>query len=336
MKKTRLLEIIREEISAALRESETIDLPGDPNKLNPKAKEIAIKQARNMSKDMTIGTPKNPVEFVEGDQLNEDLLMEAPFIGGSLDFAYIDGKLEKGILGKAVADATQALKKSFPDINPEAATQIITGKKSRTSEKTPSAVKDALKNIDDVIQAQADTFADERFLQDKSKSKEFSTDEQVAISNYIEKATIPNKKTGDVKRYVEKLGFPQTLNAVEKTLQGKSPVNVEPKTTTEKPELAFEKPAKETAKKEEPKAAEKINPEDKAEAMASKTPKLDKLSNNKDSLIKALRKAEKERAEVAKKRRNTEDVEEREKLLKDLKRIGQLEGELQSKIDKLF
>ena len=333
MKKTRLLEIIREEISAALRESETIDLPGDPNKLNPKAKEIAIKQARNMSKDMTIGTPKNPVEFVEEDQLNEDLLMEAPFIGGSLDFAYIDGKLEKGILGKAVADATQALKKSFPDINPEAATQIITGKKSRTSEKTPDAVKSALVKIDNAILAQLDTFEDEKLLKDLLNKGEIGKDpkEIERINSYIE----PDKE-GNVKRYVEKLGFPQTLNAVEKTLQGKSPVNVEPKTTTEKPELAFEKPAKETAKKEEPKAAEKINPEDKAEAMASKTPKLDKLSDNKDSLIKALRKAEKERAEVAEKRRNTEDVEEREKLLKDLKRIGQLEGELQSKIDKLF
>jgi hypothetical protein len=71
MKKDRLLEIIREEISAALTESETIDLPGDPNKLNPKAKESAIKQARTMSKDMTIGTPKNPVEFVEESDIDE-------------------------------------------------------------------------------------------------------------------------------------------------------------------------------------------------------------------------------------------------------------------------
>jgi DNA-binding MarR family transcriptional regulator len=81
MKKDRLLEIIREEISAALTESETIDLPGDPNKLNPKAKESAIKQARTMSKDMTIGTPKNPVEFVEEEQLNEmawDIVIAQP------------------------------------------------------------------------------------------------------------------------------------------------------------------------------------------------------------------------------------------------------------------
>jgi hypothetical protein len=81
MKKDRLLEIIREEISAALTESETIDLPGDPNKLNPKAKESAIKQARTMSRDMTIGTPKNPVEFVEEEQLNEmawDIVIAQP------------------------------------------------------------------------------------------------------------------------------------------------------------------------------------------------------------------------------------------------------------------
>jgi len=299
MKKTRLLEIIREEISSALKQNNAI---------------------------------------------NEDTLMEAPFIGGSLDFAYINGKLEKGILGKAVADATQALKKSFPDINPEAATQIITGKKSRTSEKTPDTVKDALKNIDDVIKAQADTFADERSLDKLKNTEEFSTDEQVAISNYIEKATVPNEKTGDVKRYVEKLGFPQTLNAVEKTLQGKSPVNVEPETTTKKSEPASEKPAKKAeepkAKKaEEPKAEEpkaKESDDDKATKRAKTGgSKLDKMANDQEALLKAKKAAEKERLAVAEKRKNTEDVKEREKLLDDLKRIGKLEGEIQKKLDNL-
>jgi hypothetical protein len=64
MKKSRLLEIIREEISATLRE-ETIDLPGDASRFSPKQKEAAIRTARTSAKDMTLGTPKNPVEFVE-------------------------------------------------------------------------------------------------------------------------------------------------------------------------------------------------------------------------------------------------------------------------------
>ena len=82
MKKDRLLEIIREEISAALTESETIDLPGDPNKLPSKQKEMAIKQARTMAKDMTIGTPKNPVEFVEEEQLDEMAKITEPIRKG--------------------------------------------------------------------------------------------------------------------------------------------------------------------------------------------------------------------------------------------------------------
>ena len=85
MKKSRLLEIIREEISAALREGKIIDLPGDESRLSPKQKEAAIKTARTTSKDMTLGTPKNPVEFVEENQLEEDSLNEIPDFGGRFD-----------------------------------------------------------------------------------------------------------------------------------------------------------------------------------------------------------------------------------------------------------
>jgi hypothetical protein len=123
MKKDRLLEIIREEISAALTESETIDLPGDPNKLNPKAKESAIKQARTMAKDMTIGTPKNPVEFVEEEQLDE--------------MAKITEPIRKGI---EVAVSRMTQQKS--DITPEEITSLIRNKK--TQEKVAPELKAAL------------------------------------------------------------------------------------------------------------------------------------------------------------------------------------------------
>ena len=79
MKKSRLLEIIREEIAGALKE-ETIDVP-NPAGMNPKQKEMAIKTARTSTKDMTLGTPKNPIEFVEEDQLNEmayDIIIAQP------------------------------------------------------------------------------------------------------------------------------------------------------------------------------------------------------------------------------------------------------------------
>lgn len=129
MKKDRLLEIIREEISAALTESETIDLPGDPNKLPSKQKEMAIKQARTMAKDMTIGTPKNPVEFVEEEQLDE--------------MAKITEPIRKGI---EVAVSRMTQQKS--DITPEEITSLIRNKK--TQEKVAPELKAALEADADI------------------------------------------------------------------------------------------------------------------------------------------------------------------------------------------
>lgn len=295
MKKTRLLEIIREEISSALKQTNLI---------------------------------------------NEDTLMEAPFIEGALDFSYINGELEKGILGKAIANATQEIKKSFPEIDPKSAAEIIKSKKSRTAEKTPEAIKSALAKVDDAIDAQVKTFDDASLLKNLLNKGEIGkTKEEIEqINKFIE----PNEN-GDRKSYTTTLGFPQTLRAVEKTLQDKSPVDVEPKTTTKKSEPTTEKPAKETTKKaEEPKAKKAEEPkakeseEDKATKRAKTGgSKLDRMANDQEALLKAKKAAEEERLAIAEKRRNTEDVKEREKLLDDLKRIGKLEGEIQKKLDNL-
>ena len=376
MKQTRLLEIIREEISNALNEL-SIDVP-NPTTLNPQTKMNLIKTARTTTRDNSIGTVKNPVEFIE-----EDMLTEGPFIEGPLDFAYIDGKLETGILGKAVATATQAIKTSFPNVDPEAAAQIITGKKSRTSDKTPDAVKSALVKIDDAILAQLDTFEDEKLLKDLLNKGEIGKDpkEIERINSYIE----PDEK-GNVKRYVEKLGFPQTLNAVEKALSGKAPTDMEPKTVKEPAKKAPEapkaaktaiepkatnKPTAEpktatltkgddgfdkvsysepkTTTEPEPKTAEKPSPEDRADAAASKTPKLDKLASNQDSLLKAqkatqdkMKITQDKMKEVATQYRAAEGAEqdkfreELKKLNSELNGYSTLNGEIQSKIDKLY
>jgi hypothetical protein len=59
------------------------------------------------------------------------------------------------------------------------------------------------------------------------------------------------------------------------------------------------------------------------------------MSNDKDALLKALKKAGEERLKIAQKRKDTEDEGEKAKLFDELKRINKLEGELQKKIDKL-
>jgi hypothetical protein len=110
MKKDRLLEIIREEISAALTE-ETIDVP-NPNGMNSKQKEMAIKTARTSTKDMTLGTPKNPIEFVEEEQLDE--------------MAKITEPIRKGI-----EVAVDRMIKQKSDITPEEITKLLRNKKSQ-------------------------------------------------------------------------------------------------------------------------------------------------------------------------------------------------------------
>ena len=347
MKKTRLLEIIREEISSALSEASYAGPGAIPQmKKDPKYSKLSGDGKLSSEKELKTG---GTVELEETG-LNEDTLMEGPFIEGPLDFAYINSKVETGILGKAIADATQEIKKSFPEIDSDAATKIITSKKSRTAEKTPESVKTALTKIDDAIEAQVETFDNTPLLKSLLNKGEIgkSPEEIERINQYIEPGD-----DGDIKSYVEKLGFPQTLRAVEKTLQGKSPVSVEPKTITKKAEPAAEKPAKETAKKseepkaktpeapkaEEPKAEEpkaKESDDDKATKRAKTGgSKLDKMANDQEALLKAKKAAEKERLAIAEKRRNTEDTKEREKLLDDLKRIGKLEGEIQKKLDNL-
>lgn len=348
MKTSRLLEIIREEITAILNE-ETIDVQGDPNRLTPQQKQQHINKARQATKDRMLGTPSKPVEFVEGDQLNEDLLMEGPFIEGPLDFAYINGQVEKRILGKAVADATQAIENAFPGISPESATQIITGKKSRTSEKTPDAVKAALEKVDNAIQAQLDTFDDEKLLKDLINKGEIAKNDEKAlerINSYIE----PDEED-NVKRYVEKLGGPQTLNAVGKILSGETSTDVEPETKETPKAAKTTEPKKATLTKgddgfdnvsySEPKAAEpkvvkpKTADADKASTMASKTPKLDKLAGNQDALLKAQRDVKDKMQSLAQQLQGAKE-DKRNEIVDELKKLNQLNGELQKKIDKLF
>jgi len=349
MKKSYLLEIIREEIAAILKELTVVDKKTLPTE----APEIAKSENTDINtvKDAIAQAKKSgkPVNVAE-DQLNEDLLMEGPFIEGPLDFAYIDGKVEKGILGKAVADATKAIEKSFPNINPESATQIITGKKARTSEKTPDAVKTALLKVDDAIQAQLDTFEDEKLLKDLLNKKEIgnSAEEIKRINSYIE----PDDK-GNVKRYVEKLGGPQTLNAVEKLLSGEGSTDVEP-ATVEKPkaepkaaEKAPEAPKAEPkaaekspeAPKAEPKTApakpEKEKPEEKAARSAQANKGLDKKADKKDQLLKDKKTAEDRMRELAQLIRTAEG-DKRASLMKDLKQVNVDKLNIEKEIDKLF
>jgi len=243
MKKTRLLEIVREEIAFALNE-ETIDIQGDPSKLNAKQKEAAIKQARTASKDMSLGTIKNPVEFVEEDQLEEDLLNEKPFIDSAFDITGTSSEdLGKDPLQNAIDNAVKILKKENPDADVKQLAadiqKVNSAKNLGPQSKLSPEVKSALQKIADVIEKQGTIFGTKAKIDDLIKLT--SNPSQI---DRLEKL----KEKG----FTYVIGNPQAVTAVEKSL-GLKPKNddvlgtskdkpkAEPKPKAEKPESTGKK-----------------------------------------------------------------------------------------------
>ena len=276
MKKTRLLEIIREEISIALNE---IGQSSEAQKATNLA--IAAKKAQIVAaqKELAQLTKSGMTEIA----LEEDLLNETPIY----DVSDMEGF--KSTLNK------------FRDENIS---------KSKALNLLLTKLED--EGTVDTNQLSKDMGVD---------TATFNNQEIRKFLNRPEDEFFENPKTGE-----ELPDFTPYLTKADKKrgrVAGEKPA-AEPKATKSK---ATEPKATEP-KATEPKATET----DKATAAASKTPKLDKLANDKDSLLKAIKQAEEERLKIAEKRRNTEDVVEREKLLDDLKRIGKLEGELKNKL----
>ena len=276
MKKTRLLEIIREEISIALNEIGQSSEEQKATNLTIAAKKAQIAAAQKELAQLT----KSGVTEVA---LEEDLLNETPIYDVS-DMEGFKSTLDK-----------------FRDENIS---------KSKALNLLLTKLED--EGTVDTNQLSKDMGVD---------TATFNNQEIRKFLNRPEDEFFENPKTGE-----ELPDFTPYLTKADKKrgrVAGEKPA-AEPKTTKSK---ATEPKATEP-KATEPKATET----DKATAAASKTPKLDKLANDKDSLLKAIKQAEEERLKIAEKRRNTEDVVEREKLLDDLKRIGKLEGELKNKL----
>jgi hypothetical protein len=236
MKKSRLLEIIREEISATLRE-ETIDLPGDASRLSSRQKEAAIKTARNSSKDMTLGTPKNPVEFVEEEQLNE-----RPFIDSVFDITGTSPEnLNQDSLQKTIDDAVKVLQKEYPDADVKKLAgelqKVNSAKNLGPNSKLSPEVKNALQKVADVIEKQGQIFGSPSKIDDLMKLAK-------------DPSQIDRLEKLKSKGYTFILGNPQAVTAIEKSL-GLKPKNndslLADKSKTDKPKTdkpKAEKPAK--------------------------------------------------------------------------------------------
>jgi hypothetical protein len=273
MKKTRLLEIIREEISAALREGET--------------EEKAAKMAAVKATDLEIkALQKKKAEMmktgVAETQLEEDLLNETPIY----DVADIEGF--KSTLDK------------FRDENVS---------KSKALNLLLTKLED--EGTVDTNQLSKDMGVD---------TATFNNQEIRKFLNRPEDERFENPKTGK-----ELPDFTPFLNKSDKK-RGKVAGE-----KAEKEPKAAKEPKTSEPKTSEPKATET----DKAEAMASKTPKLDKLAGDKDTLLKTQKQTKDKMKELAGKIKGAEGTE-REKLMDELKKLNKLNGEIQSKLDKLF
>ncbi len=304
MKKSYLLEIIREEILAALNETATIDVPGDGRKMTSQQKQQKINMARSTSGDRTLGLDKNPVEFVEGFNLEEDLLNETPI------YSVEDMEGFKSTLDKFREEGVSKNK----------ALNVLLTK-----------------------------LEDEGTVDTNSLSKEYGVDTATFNNTEIRKflnrpedEAFVDKKTGeeliDFTPFLGKSNKPRGPKATDKpAAEPKEPKKtekstIEPKKATlTKGDDDFDVVSYDKPKTTEPKATDN----DKASTMASKTPKLDKLAGDQDALLKTQRDVKDKMQALAKTLSGAEGAK-RDEIVDELKKLNKLNGELQSKIDKLY
>ena len=270
MKKTRLLEIIREEISAALREGEAEDKAAQSAAL--KAADLEIKALQKKKAELQ-------KSGVSETQLEEDQLNETPIY----DISDMEGF--KSTLNKFRDENTSKSK---------ALNLLLTKLEDDGTVDTNQLSKDM--GVDTAT---------------------FNNQEIRKFLNRPEDEYFENPKTGK-----ELPNFTPYLSKSDKK-RGKAAGEKEPKTATE--------PKATEPKVTEPKATET----DKAATAASKTPKLDKIANDKDALLKTQTQTKDKMKELASKIKGAEGTE-RENLMGELKKLNKLNGEIQSKLDKLF
>jgi hypothetical protein len=192
MKKTRLLEIVREEIASAL------------NKLN-----------------------ESSDSYLDENQLNEK-----PNIDGPLDFTLkspnkpiTPDNINQGALQKAIDTAVEAIKKEYPEYNSNKLSNLImkvNGKKELKADSFSPEILKALKTVKNTIEQQYDVFGDD----DKSKSKlsqfikDYKPNSESPDSPFIapsDKISLEKFLSGE-KKFTDNIGYNQTETAVEKAL----------------------------------------------------------------------------------------------------------------------
>lgn len=306
MKKSRLLEIIREEIASILNES-TIDVQ-NPGSLKDPQKQALINKAKQTTKNPKLGTADDPVDFVEEEMLNETPIYDINDMEGFK--STLDKFREEGV---SKSKALNLLLKKLEDEGTVDTNALSKEYGVDTATFNNQEIRKFLNRPED------------QMYTDKSGN------ELIDFSPFLDKSNKPKgprtKPEGEAtpNEPKEKTALPDS--GITKKVE---PKKEEPK---EKPEPKKEEPKKEEPKKAEPKT--KVSSEEKADKAAAGGSKLDKIANDKDALLKAIKKSEEQRMVVAQKRKEAKTEEEKAKLFDELKRLNRLEGELQIKLDKL-
>jgi hypothetical protein len=238
MKKSRLLEIIREEISTALSEITMVDKKTD----STEAGEIAKKEEKDLptvqAAIKTAKTTGKPVAVAEEEQLNE-----RPFIDSAFDITGTSPEnLNQDSLQKTIDDAVKVLQKEYPDADVKKLAgelqKVNSAKNLGPNSKLSPEVKNALQKVADVIEKQGQIFGSPSKIDDLMKLAK-------------DPSQIDRLEKLKSKGYTFILGNPQAVTAIEKSL-GLKPKNndslLADKSKTDKPKTdkpKAEKPAKE-------------------------------------------------------------------------------------------
>ena len=210
MKKSRLLEIIREEIAGALNEVGQSPEEAKATNLSIAATKAKIAAAQKELAQLT----KTGVS--ESEELEEDTLNERPFIDSAFDITGISPEdLGKDPLQNAIDNAIKVLKKENPDADVKKLAadiqKVNSPKNLGPNSKLSSEVKTALQKIADVIEKQGTVFG--------TKAK---------IDDLIKLTTNPSQidrlEKLKEKGFTYVIGNPQAVTAVEKSL-GLKPKN---------------------------------------------------------------------------------------------------------------
>jgi hypothetical protein len=268
MKKTRLLEIIREEINEALnalvttKDGKTISMPYTTQ--DEKESIDVLKQDSNV-----INIKTTAGKNIKESELEEDLLNEKPFIDSAFDITGTSPEtFNQDSLQNAIDDAVKVLQKENPDADVKKLAgelqKVNSAKNLGPNSKLSPELKSALQKVANIIEKQGEIFG--------NKSK---IDDLIKLAK--DPSQIDRLEKLKSKGYTFILGNAQAVTAIEKSL-GLKPKNndsllADKTKSTEKSKIAkpkAEKPAKEKpAKAEKSSKSEPMDDEDKEAAKAA-------------------------------------------------------------------